>query len=184
MEWGPVDAFDMAHDLKIKIDWTKGARAERCRNRILLPLEQRITRTHGLVAHELAHILLDAHGVPQSEEAACYLGAALLAPRRWIDRQLRAGWDLYGLMARNPNASAELLARRVLDLRSSAALTIYDAGRVAKRIGDRDAMPENERALVDEVLGTGSPVRIDDLTGAWPVFSHGHRRVVVLSSAA
>lgn len=176
---GPVDAFDLAHELRIPVEWTAGSIALRIGERAIVPASVRPARLHGLLTHEIAHILLARYGLPNTERNARYLGAALLVSRRILDRQLRAGWNLHELMAYHVNASAELLARRIMDLRHGS-LAIYDGGRLHYRIGR--AAPR-ERALVDEVLEHECAVRVDDLHGAWPVMDGRWRRVIVLAAA-
>lgn len=178
----PVDAFDLAHEMKIGIEWENGdGEAWRVRRTIHIPRAPRRARIHGLITHEIAHIVLDEHRIDQSEPAARYLGAALLVPRRALDRQLRAGWDLRRLLALHVNASAELLARRIVDVRH-AALAIYDQGRLRSRVGHESMCRTLERDLAAEALATGAAVRVDDLTGAWPIFDGARRRVLVLAS--
>ncbi len=181
-----VDTFDLIADpwMRMSVKWTSEPVAYRVGRRLCIPRSATAyaPRLHGLVTHEAAHVLLDDYAVKQSESAAQYLGAALLVPRRALDRDLRGGWDLRRLLARHPNASAELLARRIVDVRR-ASLALYDDGRFRYRVGDRDASPQNERELVAEALETRAPIRVDDLTGAWPVFSQSRSRVLVLAAA-
>lgn len=174
----PVDALDLAHELGIAVEWMPGANAYRFMRRAFIPAGARISRIHGLLTHEIAHILLEQHGLVNDERSANYLGAALLVSRRVLDRQLRDGWDLHALMAYHLNASAELLARRITDIRR-ASLAIYDAGRFRYRVGCATPLAI-ERQLVDEALATERPVRVDDLTGAWPMIDGRWRRVLVL----
>lgn len=173
----PVDAFDLAAELGLPVKWVPGAHGYRIGPRLFVPTNARLARIHGVLAHEIAHVLLDQHGISQSERAACYLGAALLVPRRLLARQLRAGWDLHGLMALHANASAELLGRRIVDVQD-ASFAVYDAGRLRYRIGRHD---ERERSLVERALSTGEPERLDDLHGAWPIIDGRWRRVIVLA---
>lgn len=181
MDDPPVDAIELADLLRLKVKWSRlrGGRNEA--DTIHVHPESRITRIHGLICHEIAHVLLDRYGLSQSEKAANYLGAALLVPRRVLDRQLRAGWDLEALRCSHIYASAELLARRIVDVRS-ASLAIYDEGRFRYRVGHRDLKPDNEQELAAEALATRTAIRVDDLTGAWPICDATHRRVLVLAA--
>jgi hypothetical protein len=147
----------------------------------VIEAETRISRIHGVLGHELAHELFARFKMEQSERAANYLGAALLVPRRSLDRDLRAGWDLEQLRCKHIYASAELLARRIVDVRE-AGLAIYDQGRFRYRTGVTRMDLRRERAMVNEALHTGAPVREDALSGAWPVFDGCHRRVLVLAA--
>jgi hypothetical protein len=180
----PVDAFDLADLCRLKIRYVPGRDAKIEGRIIKLGGDESIrhTRVHGRIAHEIAHYVLARFKHPNTEPNARYLGAALLVPRRPLDRQLRRGWDLHALMARHLNASAELLARRIVDLRSNASLAIYDEGRFRYRVGHRDLKPSNESELAAEALETRSAIRVDDLTGAWPICDATHRRVLVLAA--
>jgi hypothetical protein len=176
----PVDAFDLAHEMEIPVEWEDGRDAWRFRRTVHIGRAPRRTRIHGLITHEIAHILLDEYRIRQSERAANYLGAALLVPRRALDRQLRAGWDLDRLRCIHLNASAELLARRICDVRQ-ARFSVWDSERLHYRIGSAH---ESERALVDAAFRSGEAQRANDLDGAWPIFDGSWRRVIVLAAAA
>jgi hypothetical protein len=180
-ETPPVDGFELAHELKIGIEWVDGSDAWRFRRRIYIPRETYRQRLHANITHEIAHVRLDDYRIRQSEPAACYLGAALLVPRKALDRDLRRGWDLHALMGRHVNASAELLARRIVDVRH-ASLAVYEHGRCRSRVGHHGMGAELERELADEALATERPIRVDGLTGAWPVIGGGYRRVLVLAA--
>ncbi len=176
----PVDAFDLAGEMKFGIEWMDGAApAWRFKRTIHIPRAPRPTRIHSQICHEIAHALLDEYRVAQSERAARYLGAALLVPWRALDRGLRVGWNLRVLMARHLNASAELIARRVVDMRH-ARFSVFDAGKLRYRIGEAH---ESEREMVAEVAASGAAVRLDDLTGAWPINDGRWQRVIVLAAA-
>lgn len=179
----PVDAFDLAGtpSLRMSVKWTNDAHAYRADRCLKIPRDfaRYPPRAHGAITHEAAHVLLDDYGITQSEPAARYLGAALLAPRRALDRGLRAGWDLQRLMAQHVNASAELLARRIVDLRH-ARFAMWDYGRLRYRIGEAHA---RERELVGAALETGEAQRENDLDGAWPIFDGSWRRVIVLAAS-
>lgn len=91
-------------------------------------------RQTGTIAHELGHFALDRYNEEQSERGAAYTGAAILVPRRAIDGVLRrVGWDMDALRADFPHASAELLARRIADVRE-AVVTIVDGRRIKARV--------------------------------------------------
>jgi len=175
---GPIDAFDLLDALDVPLVYEPGSGGRRAGGRIYVGTNVG-RRLHSVIAHECAHEMLARFGPANTERNARRLAAMLLVPRRVLDRQLRAGWDLHGLMAFHVNASAELLARRITEIRA-ARLAIYDAGRLRYRIG---GPLREERALVDEALATERPVRVDDLTGAWPMLSGHWRRVLVLGAA-
>jgi len=177
----PVDAIELAGLLGVEVRWGPRGR-NLCRGmQVVVGAEARVARIHGSICHELAHILIDRFGLRQSERAANYLAAALLVPRRALDRELRDGWDLERLRCKHIYASAELLARRIVDIRS-AALSVYDQGRFRYRAGPPGLPIERERSLVDAALERGAPVREDALTGAWPVIDGHFRRVLVLAA--
>jgi hypothetical protein len=179
---GPVDMFDLtAHaSMKMPIKWVTSRTAYRVERCLFIPraAANYAPYAHGLIAHEASHVLLDDYGIPQSEAAARYLAAALLVAWRRLDRQLRAGWDLSRLMGLHPYASAELLARRIVDVRR-ARFSVWDAGRLRYRIG---GAIEQERELVRATLESGEPQRTSDLDGAWPIFRDNWRRVIVLAA--
>lgn len=182
-EEGPIDATVLAHCCGFEVFLSDTPEAVLLGDGIYIPRRMRISRKHFQIAHELGHWAIARVRQPDSEQDADYLGGAMLVPWRTITRELRAGWNLTDLRARHPHASAEVIAYRVTQVREAAA-AIYDGGRLRKHIGDRDIMPANEREIVDEVLATGEAVRLDDLTGGWPVFDGAYRRVIVLASAA
>ncbi len=181
-----VDAFDLAEELRLRIEWAPIAHAERFGRLITLPARAVRTVPHDVqeaLAHECGHVLLDEHGEMQSERAAWYLGAALMVPRAPLDRRLRRGWDLEGLLTLHPNVTAELLARRIVEVRRwAASLAVYDERRGFRYRTGRATPHPAERRLVREALESGSPARLDALSGAWPVVERGRRRVLLLAS--
>ena len=152
----PVDAEALACALDVEVRDYPGPEPfvdleRRC---IYMPTRPvRATRWHGAVAHELGHVLLREHRLDwQDEIAAAYLAGALLVPRETLDRDLRNGWSVRELRARHPNASHEMLVRRVTQLRPAVA-TVIDAGRVTTRV----ASPWLEPARV-------APVRVWEMS--------------------
>lgn len=137
-----------------------------------------VTQLHERVAHEIGHWALERAREDDSEEAADYLARALLLPRDALLRDLRHGWDLRALTAKYAFAAPSTVAVRVAELRAGTA-AIYDYRMLARRVGPPH---EAERDLLDAALRTSEPVRLDALTGAWPIGPRG--RVVVLASAA
>lgn len=176
----PVDAFDVADALDLRIEHIHGTGGRWEPGRVVLGRSTPARKTHSVLVHECAHELLHRVRTVNDERSARYLAAAILVPRRALDRQLRAGWDLHRLMAFHTNASAELLARRITDVRS-AHLAVYDHGRLRYRVGPAKPLA-TELALVAQALSTSAPVRVDDCSGAWPVFDGQWRRVLVLAS--
>lgn len=173
-----VDAFDLAGELGLSIKWDSAPTSWRGGRTIYIPARARFAEAHEGVAHEAAHHLIDEYGAVQCEPNARRLGAALIAPRRAIDCELRRGWDLHRVMAQHPNASVDLLARRVHELRARSGVAFFRRGRLWYR---RGAVARDEATLVSSALA-GAPVRRDDLTGAWPFLESTSPRVIVLSA--
>lgn len=174
-----VDAFDLAGELGLSIKWDAAAEAWRGGRTLYIPSRSRPVEAHESIGHETAHVLLDRYGAQQSEPNARRLGAALIAPRAAIDRELRHGWNLHRVMAQHPNASAELLARRVHELRARSGVAVFRRERLRYR---RGAAARDEESLVASAL-LGSPHRRDDLTGAWPFFDEHRAPIVIVLSA-
>jgi hypothetical protein len=177
---GPVDAFDLLDWLELELVYEPGARSRREPGRIIVGTRVPARRLHSTIAHECAHEILDRVGELNDDPSANRLGAALLAPTPMIERGLREGWDLYRIMGEHVNASAELLARRVAELRH-ASVAVYDQGRFRYRTGLATPLPI-ERAIVQDALATGRPVRVSDLSGAWPIVTGHRQRVIVLGA--
>lgn len=112
------------------------------------------------------------------EEDATYIAGAILVPWRALVRDVRSGWHLDNLRAKYATAPASVIATRVA-LAREGSVAIYDGGRFRRRVGPAHRL---ERELVREALETERPVRLDDCTGAWPVFDGPWRRVIVLAS--
>ncbi len=155
-------------------------------DRISYSRRAREVRQHGLIAHELGHWTLGWAGEEDTEQGARYLAGALMLPRSVFDRDLRRTWDIEHLRAKHLNASAEMTAIRVVQLRD-AAVAIFDQGKLTGRfvspwIVDRriDRVSRYERELAQRALEAGETIRDDDLCASTPVFDGHHRRVIVL----
>lgn len=187
----PVSAFDVAHGLGLAVEaWSgAGAALDLAARVIRVNPRVRTVRRHGLIAHEVGHYALIRERC-DSEEGARYLSGALLLPRRDFDADLRhTAWSLLRLRERHPNASAELIARRIVELRDAVA-TIIDNGRVTRRIASpwladpRLARVSRwERALADAALEAGEEVRGDELCYAVPLVDGPWRRAIVVCEA-
>lgn len=188
----PVDALELAGACGFDVrPGERLLRARRVGDLIEVNVKLRSVALHGAVAHELGHVALERAGEDDSEDGARYLAGALMLPRRAFDRDLRTtAWDLEELRRRHPNASAEMIARRVVQLRDGVA-SIWDQGRcrarvaspwLDERIAGRRSTPL-ERALAQRVLETGEAARPAALVSAIPVFSGHWRRVVVVVEA-
>lgn len=177
----PVNAFDIAGCCGLGPEYSDVHHDEALlyNGTIYVSRRMRPQRAHLKIAHELGHWTLARHGQPDSESDADYIGAALLVPWDDLRRGLRAGWDLDEQRARHPNAPASTIAMRIAQVREASA-AIYDGRRLRRRIGT--GVLEREREVVDEVLETQRAVRLDDLSGAWPVTDGAYRRVIVLAS--
>jgi Zn-dependent peptidase ImmA (M78 family) len=148
----------------------------------------RSVRQHGSIAHECAHFVLRSSDEDDPEPAARYVAGALMLPRAAFDRDLReTAWNLDELRRRHPNVSAEMIARRVVELRD-AVVTILDAGKVRARVASpwsHAPAPKRltpiERELLDAALASGEAQRANDLLSAWPVFDGRWRRVIVVA---
>jgi hypothetical protein len=177
----PVDAVELAEGLGLEVCYSDAGEAILMGSTIFVPRRVRISRLHWLIAHELGHwALRDAGEDDTCERAANYVGGALLLPRAVLNQQLRSGWDLERLRRSHPHAPASAIAARVVQLREEAGAAVYDQGRLRHRWGRAF---RDEPRMAAEALATGAPVRLDDLTGAWPVFDGTYRRVIVLGEA-
>lgn len=185
----PVDAFVLARACGLRVVPGGRGGASLDRGDVLYDIAARPVRQHGLIAHEVAHHVLRLHGELDPEPAANYVAGALMLPRRTFDRDLRAtAWNLDALRAKHLNCSAEMIARRIVELRD-AVVTILDHGKVRTRIySPWLGTPERlrritplERELVDAALATGEAQRADELLAAYPLLDGSWRRVIVVA---
>jgi hypothetical protein len=177
----PVDAIELATLCGCEVVPWRKAEARLDGNRIWYPQKARHTRQHGSVCHELAHWALRDAGMDwQDEEAAKYLGGALLLPRAAFLRDLEGtGWDLFGAMASHPNASAEAVAVRMCQVSPATTAAVWDSGKLHRSYG----LALDAADLVDRVLTTEQPETDGELRG-WPIIDGRWRRVVVVHRAA
>lgn len=183
----PVDAFLIADRCGIEV--RGGARSSRREgNVVYLDATARRVRAHGVLAHEIGHFALERAGEPDSEQGARYLAGALMLPRRDFDLHLRqSGWLLTDLQYRNPNASMEMIARRIVQMRD-AVMTIIDHGKVRYRRASPwledprlGRLTKWERQLADTAVLTGDPVQGGELVWAVPVIDPPWQRVVIIA---
>lgn len=174
-----MNAFDIAGSYGLGPEYSDVHESVLYGGVIYVSRRLRPCRAHLMVAHELGHWTLKRHGQPDSEDDADYIAAATLVPWDDLRRSLRTGWDLNEQRTRHPHAPASTIALRIAQVREATA-AIYDERRLRRRIGSRVLAREID--LVDEVLATGQPLRIDDLSGVWPVSDGTHRRVIVLAA--
>lgn len=185
----PVDAFRMARAVGVLCIAGPRGKAGLEGDVLFYDASARLVRQHGLVSHEVAHRLLRLHGEADTEPAANYTSGALMLPGSPFDRDLRdTAWNLEQLRVRHPNASAEMIARRVTQ-RREAVVSIIDQGRLRARVASpwleqpRQRLTAVERELADAAIETGQAQRANDLLSAWPLFDGAHRRVIVVAEA-
>lgn len=157
----PVDAVRLATRLGIVVAKESAAVETRARfvrlggaavegqAAILLADDPRPERRQWAVAHEigesLAHRVFAELGVDPREappaareDVANRLAGRLLLPRKWFAADGAAlEWDLLALKARYATASHELIARRMLEMRSAVIVTMFDQGRAVWRRSNR-----------------------------------------------
>lgn len=187
----PVDAFELAECTEHEVRFHMKPGACRSNHVIYVDARARRERQHGLIAHELGHWALVRAREDNTERGARYLAGALLLPRQPFEADLRAmRWDLEQLRARHVNASAELIARRVVNLKDAVA-SVWDNGKLSYRVWS-PWLPERlwgkkaskvEATLAAAALESGQVERSADLFAAWPIFEAGWRRVIVLAEA-
>ncbi len=126
-----------------------------------------------------------------SERGAQYVAGAVLVPGRELSPSLKLDWSIGRLQSIHKNASAEVIAHRIVQMRErDAVAAIFDNGRLKKRIASPwlpDPMAKRlkkldalEQRLIDRALETGAEV-CDGLACAYPILDEpGHRRVVVV----
>lgn len=86
--------------------------------------------------HELGHAAAARGGLDgKCEQIARYLTGALLVPRHALLRDVRRGLDLERLYTRHEHASAEAIARRVVQVFGGGG-AIWDHGRRSKSFGE------------------------------------------------
>lgn len=190
----PVDALELAACCELRVQREPGVRrGNLVLDEQLIQVNPRLEgpRLHGTVAHEIGHWALVRAREPNVEEGARYLAGALLLPRAIFMRDLRrTEWSLLRLRELHPNASAEMIARRLVQVRDAVA-SIWDNGRCSARVASPWLPSERvgrrtsslERALADAALTTGEVQRPAPLVWAVPVFAGGHRRVIVIAEA-
>jgi len=185
----PQDAFELAECCGLLTRPWSRADGRLVGDTIWYPGRARHVRQHGSIAHEVAHWALAWADEADSEQGARYVAGALMLPRRGFDRDLRdTAWDLQRLRAKHLNVSAEMIARRLVELRDAVA-TVFDAGRVKRRIaspwlGDQFARVSTwERELADLALERGELVQGDELVWALPLLDGPWRRVVLVAEA-
>jgi hypothetical protein len=185
----PISAFALAKALGLRVQSAPVSHARLVGGIIQLNTRVRKERQHGLVAHELGHWALRNAGEQDSEEAASYVGSALMLPRDAFSADLRAtGWDLRQLRAKHVHCSAELIARRVVTLRD-AVVSIWDNGRLKARLWS-PWLPEGyqrisafERQLARDVLDRGETIEAGPLLWGFAIFEGAWKRAITVCEA-
>lgn len=182
----PVSAFELAVMCGLRLcPWGRGD-AALVAKMIRYPRSARPTRQHGLVAHELAHWALSRSGEEDHESAARYVAGALMLPRRVFDRDLAQTWHIARLQERHPNASAEMIARRLVQLRSARA-AVFDQGKLRASFRSLDLahppVTSHMRELAAEALCSGA-LAGEERAYAWPVIDPPWHRVIVVCAAS
>lgn len=215
-EWSrpPVDALQIARRLELVVarDDAMDVRARFVRlqtaggagrGTILLGDDSRAERRQWAVAHEVgesvAQLVFGKLGVelndllPTAREyVANQLAAGLLLPREWlaIDGPT-VDWDLVELKKIYTTASHELIARRMLQLRTPVILTLFDQGalqwRLSNAYGRPPRMSPAEIMACREAFETGRAAECDlgqlpigvRRVRCWAVHEPGWRREIV-----
>jgi Zn-dependent peptidase ImmA (M78 family) len=204
----PINALQLAVRLNYRIVWDQRqhhrARVVKSLHSaaeqvILLKPEPRAERRQWAVAHELGEGLawqvferLDQD--PQTarpqlrEQVANWLAARILVPTAWLASSAsESDNDLLLLKRKFSTASHELIARRLLDLDQTIAVTIFDQGTMVLRqaSGGRRAPPWSalERDCWQQAC---EEITLCERTGpprirAWPLHEPGWLREIVLT---
>jgi hypothetical protein len=186
----PIDAFDLADRLGLRVELADIAEARLVGDVIQVNRYLRRERKHGKVAHELGHYLIkrDAKLV-DSEWSASFVAGSLLLPRTEFVRDLReTHWDVGALRAKHINCSAELIAKRIVSVRN-AAVTIWDNGKLKERVISPELpkgykrLSKFERELAARVLASGESEQAGNLQWGFAIFSGAWKRVITVCEA-
>jgi hypothetical protein len=181
----PVDAFRLAHLCGLEVRFWSKRYGRLDEKTVFCPGAVRIQRQHRIVAHEVAHWLLRfAHCDDRDEDAADYLALALMLLRGPFERDLaETEWNLFALLDRHPNVSAQAMCVRMTHL-SPCATSVYDQGsRTALYLGEGAYEDASDAELADAALAREAMVR-DGLAVAYPFIEGRYRRIVVVRRAA
>lgn len=148
----PIDAFAIAQSLDVDVvmdqDCPSRGRSKSILGRatVLLRPDARQEREQWVVAHELGEIHakdlcmamgLESHEVATGlrEQIANLFASRLLLPEAmFVEAVRRFDGDLSELKASFSTASHELIALRLLDLDEPRILTVFDCGRMTRRV--------------------------------------------------
>ncbi len=203
----PFDALRSAKRLGIEVAFDRSQRARGRRKTlagqqsIFLRPEDRPERVQWAAAHELGEVF--AHQVfraadwsgteipPRLREQIANLFASrfLLPTATFAVDCVRLEFDLPRLKSRYTTASHELIARRMLDVKPDAVLTILDQGNVTTRVNGYEQrvtgwQPE-ERECWRTAHETGL-AQLEETHGlairVWPVHEPGWKREILWTS--
>lgn len=201
----PVDALRLARGLGVVValDASQPGRARQKilqgQRSIFLRPEDRPERLQWAAAHELGEIHAErifaaAHwsgdDVPPRlrEQVANLFASRLLLPQPTFDDDARqCDFDLFELKELYRTASHELIARRLLDLRPDALLTIFDQGQLTTRMNGfgRSSAPllPVERECLNTAHAEARPAQSESAevrVRCWPVHEPGWQREILL----
>ena len=149
----PVDTLQIAKSLQIPVVFDR-SQTSRGRYKILgegptifIRPEPRLERLHWVVAHELGEVMawrvaeqivaFDEISSRCREEIANRIASRLLLPSSWfLSDATNLDFDLVCLKERYQTASHELIAMRFLDLSVPTIITVFDNGRVTRRVSN------------------------------------------------
>ncbi|MEX0717809.1 MAG: ImmA/IrrE family metallo-endopeptidase [Planctomycetaceae bacterium] len=202
----PVDAIALARALGaiVAVD---GRLRERARHKslrgrasaIFLKPDPRPERLQWAAAHELGEMhawkvfgraTIPDEGEPSPrlrEGVANLLAARFLLPGTWFPRDADAlRGDVLELKAIYRTASHELIAMRLLDLPLPTVVTIFDQGRLTRRMANQPGrLPRPqplERECRQEIRRRARPVELSDRrlrVQGWPIDEPGWRREIL-----
>jgi hypothetical protein len=200
----PVDARKLAQAMGVDVRLHR-SQAERGRlveangsTTIVVRPEPRIERVQWTIAHEIGEYVIPRWASPWSAEGleldaptrewlANRFASHLLTPTEWFlkDAQ-RCDFDLLWLKGRYRTASHEVIAFRLLDAPVPSVVSIFDNGRLMRRLGNRWGRPpdvgETERRCRSRAADTVKPCVEQDegvRVQAWPLREESWRREIL-----
>lgn len=189
----PVSALSLAAATLHRLEPDPGVdEAERRGDVIVFNPSLRETRKHMRIAHELGHYTCERHGLEDTEDAARYIGGALLLPRRSMTRDLvETAWSIRRLREKHIYASATAIAIRITQLRD-AVVTVFHMGMGSRRkpwrrlspwiVADRhlERPTRFERELAQRALDASVETWGDELCYALPIVEGSYKQVIVV----
>lgn len=187
-----VDPWELAGHLGVGVEWgPRGCRSSiRCeggRHVAQLDPAEPERRQASHLTHEIGHPVLERYGLPSDDAHAWRFAAAMLKPRDDLELDLRRGLWLHEIAASNPFTSHELVARRLVGLRSTYVLRVVDVEPKANEYTVRSlgwrwprahTPPEAEAIAI--VLETREPFEGNGVR-AWSVEERGYVRVLCVA---